>query len=367
MSESEVKIVIRAVDETSATLKSVENNTLSAMDAFQKQTNTLISLGNAASSVDNIFDSYQNLQGRLENAAIRVEEAQKNQRDAQYKLNKVVADGTSTAEDIAHAQDDLATASNRVTIAQNNQERANNQVIGTYINMGVQMVTLVGSLPKLITGVISMTASAWASIPAIYAQAAGFLAITIAGAHLWAILLAIIAAVTAAVVLWKLFHKTATETADATVKETTPAVQQETVAIQQQTTAVKEATEAVKAWDSAQMAMAIRNSKGAKGKINDAGGLAAALAGGAQAAAYYSSKGAGGGTAGMSNVPLRNDFVMRPGQPAVPFSSQDTLVGMKDMKGLGGGVTVNIGNVYGVNAQDIAKELQRELRNTVRA
>jgi len=364
MSESEIKIIVKAVDDASATLKQVENSTLSAMDTFQKQTTALISLGNAAASVDSIFDSYQNMQGRVENASIRVEEAQKNLRDAQYRLNKVLKDGKSDAEDIAKAQDDVATSANRVKIAQNNQERANNQVLGTYINMGVQITTLLGSLPTLIKTVGFLTTTAWASIPALAAQAAGFLAITIAGAPLWVILLAIIAAVTAAIYLWKKFRGTAEETAKSQQEVAIPTIQKETQEIQTLTAATNEATNATQRLTAAQIQMGAHK-KGKKDMsaadatnlakfgvsvVSNSGGPITHKASGTK---FY------GGT-------QQNDFVMRPGQPAVPFSSKDTLIGMKDTKGIGGGMTVNIGNVYGVNATDIAKELQRELRNAVR-
>ena len=45
----------------------------------------------------------------------------------------------------------------------------------------------------------------------------------------------------------------------------------------------------------------------------------------------------GGGGGGASEVASpKNDFVMRPGQKAVPFSSQDTLVGFKGAGPMGG-------------------------------
>jgi len=198
--ETELQILIKAIDEVSGTVKDIEK-TVSGMSkevtkqtaktekAFQSSTDSLLALGNAASSVDRIFDSYQNLQLRLENAAIRVEEAQKNQRDAQYNLNKVMSDGTATAEDIAKAQDDLDTATNRVTVAMNNQARAGNAVVGTYINIGVQVVTLIASLPKLWESVVILGKAIWGLVPALTS-------VTVAGAPLWIIILAVIAALT---------------------------------------------------------------------------------------------------------------------------------------------------------------------------
>lgn len=41
-----------------------------------------------------------------------------------------------------------------------------------------------------------------------------------------------------------------------------------------------------------------------------------------------------GGVAGLGATAVMNDFVMRPGQPAVPFSPDDTLIGVKDTQDL---------------------------------
>ena len=205
MADSEISILIKAVDEVSATTKRIEDNlgkmssetakqTKTMGDSFKEAQGNLLILGQAASSVDRIFDSYNNLQLRLENASIRVEEAQKNQRDATYNLKKVMEDATSTSDDIAKAQDDLATASNRVTVAQNNQARANNAVIGTYINIGMQGLVLLGSIPSLIKAIVGLGISAWSLVPALTA-------VTIAGAPLWVIVLAIAAAIAGIIAL----------------------------------------------------------------------------------------------------------------------------------------------------------------------
>jgi hypothetical protein len=55
------------------------------------------------------------------------------------------------------------------------------------------------------------------------------------------------------------------------------------------------------------------------------------------------------------------DFISRPGQPLQNFSPDDTIVGVKSTASLGG-VTVNIENVYGVNAEDIAEALNEKLK-----
>lgn len=209
----EIDIIIKAIDETTGPIKDVQDSVngmakqtekaqKSVSESFQQSTGNLIALGNAASTVDNIFSAYTNLQLRLENAAIRVEEAQKNERDAIYNLNKVMSDSEATAEDVAKAKDDLSTASNRVQVAMNNQARAQNAVIGSYINMGVQGLTLLASLPNVWKAVVQLGTGVWSLVPSLYAAASGFLSITIAGAPLWAILLAVIAAIAAIIVVY---------------------------------------------------------------------------------------------------------------------------------------------------------------------
>lgn len=59
------------------------------------------------------------------------------------------------------------------------------------------------------------------------------------------------------------------------------------------------------------------------------------------------------------------DFVMRPGQGAVPFSPQDTLIGVKDPSKLGGGVTVYIESVQGLDPDAVAEALHKSLRKVV--
>jgi hypothetical protein len=173
MAENEIQILIKAVDEATEVLKNiekqvqttgknVEKTTKNTSKAFTKQTDSLLALGNAASSVDNIFDSYQNLQLRLENASERVAGAQDRLSDAQYRLYQVQNNANSSAEDLAKAQRDVESSTRSLTIAQNNQERANNAVIGTYINMGTQSLILIRSLPALIAQVQALSAASLA-------------------------------------------------------------------------------------------------------------------------------------------------------------------------------------------------------------
>ncbi len=86
MPDSEVSILISAIDNMSTTLKkieatlgqtqkSVEKQTAATTQTFDKQMGSLLILGDAANKVDNIFSSYQNMQLRLENASERVANA----------------------------------------------------------------------------------------------------------------------------------------------------------------------------------------------------------------------------------------------------------------------------------------------------
>ena len=98
MAENEIKILISAVDDATATLKKIEGqmgimqkeiakSTDKAAKSTDDQIGSFIRLGAAANSLDNIMSSYQNLQLRLENSAERVANAQDRVTDAQDKLN----------------------------------------------------------------------------------------------------------------------------------------------------------------------------------------------------------------------------------------------------------------------------------------
>lgn len=159
--ENEIQILIRAIDEVTGTIKKIESNlenmnksvkkqTEETSKAFDKQMGSLLVLGNAANSVDRIFSNYQNLQLRLENSTERVANAQDRLRKAEYNLKKVQKDVTASAEDLAEANADVDSATRSLTISQNNLERANNQVLGTYIQISLESLNLIKSLPILI-------------------------------------------------------------------------------------------------------------------------------------------------------------------------------------------------------------------------
>lgn len=135
MAEEEIAILITAEDR--------------ATKGFQDATTSLLALGNAAAAVDRITSAYTNQQIRLENASERLANTQDRLADAQRKLNKLQSSGTATSEELADAQRDVERATRSLTISENNLARVQNQVIGTYINMGIQAVTLVGSFNQL--------------------------------------------------------------------------------------------------------------------------------------------------------------------------------------------------------------------------
>src|SRR3990167_1870341 len=59
------------------------------------------------------------------------------------------------------------------------------------------------------------------------------------------------------------------------------------------------------------------------------------------------------------------DFVMRPGQAPTRFSSDDTIIGMKDFSSLRGTTIYITGNIYGVDAKEISRELVKEYNTKV--
>ena len=167
MAQSEIAVLIRAVDEVSATVKNIEKNlggmqeevrkqTVATSQTFDKQMGSLLVLGNAASRVDSIFSSYQNLQLRLANASERVENAQDHLADTQRNLERLQKSGVATAEQLYDANLAVERASRGLTIAQNNQARAQNLVWGTYIQIGLSVVTLLASLPALATALVGV-------------------------------------------------------------------------------------------------------------------------------------------------------------------------------------------------------------------
>ena len=139
MGENEIQIIVRAVDDATKTLERIEgkidrtNKDIAKSneklgESFQRNTDTLIALGNAAGTVDRIFSYYQNLQLRLENANLRVENSTDSLSDAQERLRRLQESGTATGYELADAQTQIDRSARSLEVAQNNLARANNAV-----------------------------------------------------------------------------------------------------------------------------------------------------------------------------------------------------------------------------------------------
>jgi len=173
LADAEVQIIIRAIDEISATMKKIEKDigysnkqiqkTADATsNSFTEQTGNLLVLGQATQSVENIFGSYGNMQMRLENVTERNTAAHERLEDAQANLVKVQKDASSTADDLAKAQNEVERATRGVTISDNALSKAQGDVLKTYISMSIQAITLVASLGKVITAIKAMTTASLA-------------------------------------------------------------------------------------------------------------------------------------------------------------------------------------------------------------
>ena len=170
MADATIEIVLELQDKMSKQLsviqkdlgnltKETQKNTEKLTQGFTKTTDSLIALGNVASSVDRIFDSYNNLQLRLENANERLANAQDRVTDSQERLNRLQRSGTATSEELSDAQKELERANRGLTISENNLQKAQNAVVGTYISIGLQVTSLIRSLPVLIGQINATTIS----------------------------------------------------------------------------------------------------------------------------------------------------------------------------------------------------------------
>ena len=168
MADAEVQILISAIDNISKEVQTISKNlqtmqkdVISNNKKFQKSFDdvsiNVLALGQAANRVDTIMSSHTNMQLRLENASERVTGAQERLTEAQYNLNKVTQSGTASASDVTEAQRKVDSSARSLTISQNNQARMQNMVIGTYINIGVQVTNLIAMYPKLVKSVQDLT------------------------------------------------------------------------------------------------------------------------------------------------------------------------------------------------------------------
>jgi hypothetical protein len=413
LADSEISILIKAVDEATATIKKVESTiensnkniqkqTLKTTDAFSGQIKTLMALGNIASGVDNIFSSYTNLQLRLENATERVTGAQERLIAAEEKLrdvqqgnkrilmdleklnleesrtiSKLEKDKRSLAnmekgivlpttqryrdllqevqdeelklkdiqltisekrqkqnQDLVTAQRDVEAANRSLTISENNLARANNQVIGTYINMGTQALSVVASLNMLRSTAILTTGSMGGLTTAI---GIGGLAATGGAA----------AALVGLIAVMYLTQEVGIQH------------EKELEAIRVKynlvTESAKKTAEAI--W---LVNNAMDNQKKTRSdmmpKLPAGTPTTYTLPQTNQSGVFQTPK--------LPGLP-QNDFISRPGQNAVPFSSNDTIIGMKNPGQLRGINIYITGNIYGTDPDEISDAIMTKLRRKV--
>ena len=60
------------------------------------------------------------------------------------------------------------------------------------------------------------------------------------------------------------------------------------------------------------------------------------------------------------------DFILQPGGRLIKTDPRDTIVGFKGSSPNTGGMTVNIEQVVGLDAEDVSRALKEELSNKIR-
>src|SRR3990167_2751059 len=373
MGENEIQIIVRAVDDATKTLERIEgkidrtNKDIAKSneklgESFQRNTDTLIALGNAAGTVDRIFSSYQNLQLRLENANLRVENSTDSLSDAQERLRRLQESGTATGYELADAQTQIDRSARSLEVAQNNLARANNAVWGTYINISLQSVVLVKSIGTMITANGGLAAS--------------FNMVTVSAKGLLFTLGPLIAAAGAVgfalskiqdsdlMLAWdRLYDKIlgtnleeqelayrAREANQIRTLETVPGINIE----------IEKVLALSESYNKLNKTME-KNSviRGGSGKgIYDRSGVKLTSA---QAVQIIQSRSRGIGVPSIS----AKDALVRPGKAPITFSNKDTILAMEDMSGLGGGIVITGNNIYGTDPEDIADAIMLKLRRKI--
>jgi hypothetical protein len=131
MADEQIEILIKAVDEATATLKNIEDSVKNTADtsseaneklgnSFTRVQGAMLNLGQIAQGVHNIFEIQknttrllENAQDRLENATIRLQQANQSLADAEQKVNDIEKN---------HARDSLTLEGAQISLeeAQNN-------------------------------------------------------------------------------------------------------------------------------------------------------------------------------------------------------------------------------------------------------
>lgn len=440
MAENEISIVITAVDNVSKQLDVISANiakmstasteqTQKLGNAFQETTGTLLLFGQAVDKAEGISRTYENAQLRLENAQERLSNAQDRYADATSNVNDLVKQGITSGDKYTKALTEQERAGRSLIISQNNLERANNQVIASYIFMGVQTLSLLSDLPKLATSLGTVALKLYAYTTATEAATAAEIDFeAFSGPIGWGILAAGAAAATGAFLFLKYQNKVdstsdsmnalalSTKKATDNVNVLNKAINISPVAgadissiispaltgamtiqmdqmaqntlssayvlnqsygetsdsLDKQTKVVQQGIQAQTALNTSSVSL-VNTQDDYAAKIraivyNDAQHKLSTGMGAASAALGGTSNTTGGtniGGEGTSHVTF-NDFISRPGQGMATFSPNDIIIGVKDASSLkNGGVNVYIENVNGVDSEQIAMALQDRLRNLV--
>lgn len=387
MADATLQILIEAQDKFSITLDSfgkkldkIANNSKKSTDilssGFLNTTNSLIRMGNMAATVDNIFSSLQNMELRLENANERLANAQDRVTDSNINLQratrklsdlegialhvrkfhlentefgrKVLDDYTNASERVTDAQKEQERAERGLVISENNLARAQNMVVGMYIQIGIQSLTLATTIfPMLVTAL----------------EAVG-LAMSLARAAAMGLVIGGLIFLAEKILsmgnkdMWDPFNKEIETNRDWLDK----------------------LADSAHASDRAihDLIETLRDEEGLRAfQLMTGSGQ---FGGGATAASYGPSVNipnsashplAPGGLLGPAlfqpNVQQGGDFILRPNGQMIETDPRDTILAMKDFKGgRGGGIIIEInGPIYGVNAQDISRALLIELRRKI--
>lgn len=375
MADAQISVLIEAQDKITATLSRIEGQidkfgkanqraSEGMATAWQNGTNKLIAIGNVAASVDNIFSSLTNLELRLENATERLANAQDrladssesvadSQKDVAYltdRLKRLNDAGITTGEQVWDLQERLFTASKTLsrnqkeeerakrslTIAENGLARAQNQVIGTYIGVGVQTLSLVGSLPTLFA-TLGPVGLAFGAV----AAAAGLVALVIGPDRL-----------------------------KGALEELSPKFDELKEKFEPIITQLKELFE--KLWPTV-IKPAIEGMIEALGRTADA--LSIILDFINRAIDAFDKLPLSGALSQSREFFRSNsrrsvgDAVIRPDGSIIETDPRDTLVAMRDIdssvSGMGGGITIHIRAIYGLNPTEISRALKRELGNKI--
>jgi len=374
MADDEIQILITAVDNATEVLNKIQNQlgtaneniqaqTEATTNTFDKQMGSLLVLGNAANSVSHIMETYENMQIRVENAEDRVANAQDRLTAAQDAYAKVAGNAASSTQDIEKAQRNLDIATRNLEVSENRLQQAHNMQVASYISMGVQVINLIGSLPKLVTAVEGFFTAAKAATIATEAltvaeeentvatevmtgaEGLGGVASFLTGP--WGLAIA-----GAGIALGFLFAKMQKPSQDAaqTFVDNWGHVNQ---TLDDTTTKALQATDAM---------VDLYNTYGKAPPGMGGGGTL--MLNEPQVNMSTTEKMAIDtlrGNSSLTSTSFVGDAIIRPNGQIIRTDPNDTLIASKN-GGAGGGITVIIeGNIYGVDADDVANALQKQL------